>query len=444
VSLIDTFAATAAGAFALTENSIYTVEAWKLFLDRLSPQGVLSFSRWYVPGMPSEVYRLTSLAATSLARSGAARPRQHLVIVRHLPPGLDGEAIDGVATILVGKEPFSTTDLDTIEEVARTLRFDVVLSPRSAPDQTLATIASGEGLDTVMARLPINLAAPTDDNPFFFNMLRLREAFRSDVWNQEFVSVNLNLEAVMILAALLVIVVALTSLCVTVPLALTGTDKEALRGAWPLFLYFAGIGSGFMLVEISQMQRLIIFLGDPTYSLSVVLFALLLSSGLGSYSTERIPETGFFGGALVRLALLLAALIVFGILTPHAISAFQAATTGVRIVAATAVLFPLGFCMGMAFPLGMKIASAKAAGLTPWLWGINGATSVCASVLAVAIAVSSGISTSFWTGVSAYGLALIAFAWAGRSERVPTLGHEVKSSAPLGEPRLRVETSAHR
>jgi SAM-dependent methyltransferase len=443
VSLIDTFAATAAGAFALTENSIYTVEAWKLFLDRLSPPGVLSFSRWYVPGMPSEVYRLTSLAATALGRSEVTNPRQHLLLVRHLPPSVGGEAIDGVATLLVGKAPFSATDLDTVEAVAREMRFDVVLSPRSALDPTLATIASGQGLDTVMARLPINLAPPTDDNPFFFNMLRLREALRPEVWSQELVSVNLNLEAVMILAVLLVVVVALTLLCVAVPLALTGPDTAALRGSWPLFLYFAGIGLGFMLVEISQMQRLIIFLGHPTYSLSVVLFALLLSSGLGSYSTGRIPETGFFRAALVRLAWLVAALIAFGILTPHAIGAFQASTTGVRIVVATAILFPLGFCMGMAFPVGMKIASAKAAGLTPWLWGINGATSVCASVLAVVIAVGSGISTSFWTGVSAYGLALIAFAWAGRSGRVPA-PWPVVTSPSLGQPERPVATSAHR
>jgi len=171
---------------------------------------------------------------------------------------------------------------------------------------------------------------------------------------------------------------------------------------------------GFMLVEISQMQRLIVFLGHPTYGLSVVLFAMLLSSGLGSFSTQRINiQTRTV--PVIRLLLLLGVLIIFGILTPHATVAFRGSTTPLRILVATGILLPLGFFMGMAFPLGMKIASTKSTSLTPWLWGINGATSVCASVFAVAIALSSSISVSFWSGLGCYGLAFLAFVWASRS-----------------------------
>jgi len=189
-----------------------------------------------------------------------------------------------------------------------------------------------------------------------------------------------------------------------------------LGGALPLSIFFAAIGFGFMLVEISQMQRLIIFLGHPTYGLSVVLFALLLSSGLGSYSTQRMRNLGMRGSSILRLSLLLCALIIFAELMPYAFSAFQGSTAIVRILVATGILFPLGLFMGMAFPLGMKVASTKSAPLTPWLWGINGATSVCASVLAVVIALTSSISASFWTGFSCYVVALIAFVWASREK----------------------------
>ena len=218
------------------------------------------------------------------------------------------------------------------------------------------------------------------------------------------------MRAVYILGILLIIVTSLTVLCILCPLILT-TTKATLKGTSPLFIFFACIGFGFMLVEISQMQRLIIFLGHPTYSLSVVLFSLLVSSGLGSYLTQKIEIPGMTGAAIRRLLLLLCVLVIFGIFTEHFMSTFQQSATIIRILVASGILFPIGLFMGMAFPLGMKIASAKTDSLTPWLWGINGATSVCASVLAVAIALNAGISSSFWTGFFCYTIGVISFTW---------------------------------
>ena len=413
VSLIDTWAATAAGAFVLTENSLYTVEAWKVFLERLTPNGILTVSRWYFRERPGEVYRLTSLASASLKQLGMENPRNNIVIVRHMRRSKTGEGPDGVGTILLTKEPFSKEDLDIIEEIATRMKIDLVLSPRFSLNSTFATIASGRASNLFMESFPINITAPTDDSPFFFHMLRFRDMFNRDLWKQGVMS--MNMKAVFILGTLLIVVSGLTFLCIIVPLTLT-TNKTTLKGGLPLIIFFAGIGFGFMLVEISQMQRLIIFLGHPTHGLSVMLFALLLSSGLGSYSTQKLSNPGMIGPAIVRLSLLLFGLIIFGIVTPHAISVFQGSKTMLRIFVAIGILFPLGLFMGMAFPLGMKIASTKSPALTPWLWGINGSTSVCASVLAVAIALSSSISTSFWTGFSCYSVAFLAFIWASRRE----------------------------
>jgi len=197
----------------------------------------------------------------------------------------------------------------------------------------------------------------------------------------------------------------------------------------PLMVFFACIGLGFMFVEISQLQRLIIFLGHPTYGLSVVLFSLLIASGLGSYTTQNVSNPRITVSAMIRLFLLIGALIIFGTLTPYAIKGFQGSTTMVRILVSIGILLPLGFFMGMAFPLGMKIASTKSSSLTPWLWGINGATSVCASVLAVAIAMTASISTSFWTGVACYIVAPIAFLWASSGIGIlATVPQKVKAS----------------
>ena len=338
------------------------------------------------------------------------------MIVRHKNSADSPDTPAGVGTILVSKEPFSESDVDTIEELCRTMQFDLVLSPRSAVDETFATLGEAKDLERFTADFPVNIAPPTDDNPFFFHMLRLKALWTGEIWTPG-THLLFNFGALVVLMGLLLVVFALTVVCVLVPLALK-TGRASLKGAGPWVAYFCSIGLGFMLVEISQMQRLIIFLGHPTYGLSVVLFTLLLSGGLGSFGTRRINPTDR-RAVLGRLGILLVALVLFGQFTPAAITLFQGSTTPVRIAVAVGLLFPLGLLMGMAFPLGMKAASEQSPSLTPWLWGINGATSVCASVLAVAIAMNAGISAAFWAGSACYLAAFLAFGWnrSGRREQ---------------------------
>jgi predicted membrane-bound spermidine synthase len=163
------------------------------------------------------------------------------------------------------------------------------------------------------------------------------------------------------------------------------------------------------MIETSQMQRLIISLGHPTYALSVVLFALLLSSGAGSHLTRNVAAEDLSTAGVRRMWLLVILLMGFGLLTPAIVRTSSSLSTPFRILAAVAVLFPAGLVMGMAFPLGMKLASRRSAALTPWLWGLNGAASVLASVLTICVALTWSISVAFWTGCAAYALALIAF-----------------------------------
>jgi len=407
LSLIDTWAATGAGAFVLTEHSLYTTEAWTLFLQHLSPRGVLSVSRYYYDARPDEIYRATSLAVAALARLGISSPREHLIIVRTTTDADGVRTPVGVATLLVSPSPFSAADVETAEDVARRLKFDVALSPRYAGTAMFAALGAGHNLSALYGKFPVNIAPPTDDSPFFFHTARLRDVFSRARWRADLEGNASNAQAVWALGALLLTVIVLTALCLIVPLALT-TDRRELSGATPLFVFFAGIGIGFMLIEISQMQRLIIFLGHPTYGLSVVLLAILTSSGLGSLLAGGIRATGVRGTApLVALVL---ALAVFGAATPFAIHAFEAATTPTRIAVAVGLLFPIGLLMGMPFPLGMRIAVSHAPTITPWLWGINGATSVLASVAAVAIALHAGITAAFWTGVASYVAAAAALA----------------------------------
>ncbi|HZE89524.1 MAG TPA: hypothetical protein VE404_08255 [Verrucomicrobiae bacterium] len=416
ISLIDTWAATAAGAFVLSENSLYTVDAWKIFLHHVRPRGILTVTRWYFQDRPSEVYRMTGLATQALSELGVARPRNNIVIFRAMKLDKRPEAPDGVGTILVSPTPFSSQDLDRLDELAATLQFEIVLSPRTAADEVFEKLASPEGLAEEVASFPLDISPPTDDAPFFFHMLRLKDVLDSKLrasWEAGANKIQLN--AVSVLATLLVVVLWMTVVGIGAPLAMTRRKVELGRN-WPLLVYFGGIGTGFMLIEISQMQRLVVFLGHPTYALSVVLFALLLSSGVGSFLTSSISGDRFRASSRAVLSGLLGALALFGVVTPRIAAAFESSSTPVRILLATGILFALGVFMGTAFPLGMKLAASTSESLTPWLWGVNGAMSVLASVVAVVIALTWGISASFWTGAGAYLIAYLAFQAAGRGE----------------------------
>jgi hypothetical protein len=277
----------------------------------------------------------------------------------------------------------------------------------------LARLLTERDLAAVAASHPLDISPPTDDRPFFFHMLRLRDALGAGTHSAPN---DFNLRAVTVLGALLAIVLALTVLCVLGPLLVRGGAPPA--SALPWLAYFAAIGLGFMFVEISQVQRLIVFLGHPIYGLSVLLFALLLSSGLGSLLVPAIADPASARRSAWRLPALVVAVVVFGVVTPTVSDAFRGDATWIRIAVAAGLLFPLGLFLGAAFPIGMGAASLRHPSLTPWLWGVNGATSVCASVLAIAISLSLGISIAFWVGALCYLGAALALAAGLR--RLPT------------------------
>jgi predicted membrane-bound spermidine synthase len=407
VSLVDTFAASAAGAFVLTENSLYTTQAWSIFLSKLSANGVMTFSRWYFPDRPAEMYRLTALATQSLLNDGITSPREHIIIARR-----NGRS--GVGTMLVSKKPFSRDEVQSLSNVCQRLGFDLVLTPTSADDNFMAEIANGRDLDTVIRSYSLNITPPTDDSPFFFNMLPFRDILHPE--RGLIGNTSQNTRAIFVLACLSVVVIILTAVCILSPLAFV-SERSRIGNDMPIAAYFGAIGLGFMFIEVSQMQRLIVFLGHPTYALSVVLFSLVVFSGLGSSSAKSNMNSEI---GVLRLAFLLLFLTTFGWMTPIITRHFQSSTTVARMLIAVAILAPIGFLMGMAFPLGMKLAQKSSSALTPWLWGINGATSVCASVFAVVLSISFGIHSAYWTGVGAYVIATVAYLYESRYARRTT------------------------
>jgi hypothetical protein len=380
ISLIDTWAATAAGAFVLSENTLYTKEAWELFWRKLADEGILSVSRWYSRPRPVEVYKLTALAVSALLASGVAEPRQHLLLMATKPDETNPGCCGSVGTLMVRRTPFTETDLAQITAVAREMDFEIVLSPATAADETFARLSDPRQTQAVVAEFDVELVPPTDDRPFFFKMDST------------------------LLTGLFQFVALLSVAFIAVPVAIK-SDRRAIVRHLPASLVFAAIGLAFMLVEISLMQRLTLLLGHPTFSLSVVLAGLLVSGGIGSFSTARLGTPPAPSVVARRLLGLLLVLIVTGWVAPPLIGLSYSAATPVRLAVAVALILPVGFFMGMPFAMAMGISSVRRPLLTAWLWGINGAASICAAVLAVMISSNVGISMAWWSGVACYAVA---------------------------------------
>jgi hypothetical protein len=419
MSLIDTWAATGAGAFSLSENGLYTVEAWRIFLSRLTPKGVFTVSRWYDAKEPAETGRMLSLAVAALFEMGISEPRQHIFLASQA----------SVATLILSRAPFSPGDLKALQNAAAQYEHHVLVSPTTpTPSETLSKILtskSREELQGYTSNLSLDLTPATDDRPFFFNQLPLAKPAQAFHLAKQMVATDThlggirggNLVATATLIILFVISLGLVVVSILIPLRHAVRDvggRLVLGGT----LYFLLIGAGFMMIEIGLLQRMSVFLGHPVYSLSVLLFTLILATGIGSLVSDILPLANrprfliwaLFTGAYV------AAL-------PHWLSsvflAFDGAGLLTRAILCIVTIAPAGLLLGFGFPTGMRLISAIDRRPTPWFWGVNGAAGTLASTVAVASSIAFGIGTTLTIGATCYVLLIptvLLFISAGKTE----------------------------
>jgi hypothetical protein len=410
-SLIDSWAATSAGAFVLTENSLYTEEAWTAFLEHLTDDGMLTMSRWWVRDQPGEMMRAASLAYAALRNLGAENPRDHVLIAT-----TDFEQIEnnpnGVGTIIVSRKPLTQEMIQRFQDVCATMKFRLLLSPDHSDYPEFVEILNPATHDQIVSSYKLNIVPPTDDSPFFFNMLRFKDVLFGEARVDNVT--GFNIRAVSILFVLFVMVSLMSALGLLLPLWIHERARRK-AGQSPLpraatarhALYFAAIGLGFILVEIGQIQRLTLFLGHPVYSLTVVLFSLLLATGIGSYLCGRVVLDRADSAGRIRLVigLLLAVSVGTALGIPPLLGLFDQAGMTPRLLISITVLFAMGVPMGMAFPVGLSLADKELPRATPWLWAINGALSVVGSVAAVILSIAWGITATCAIGAACYLLA---------------------------------------
>jgi tRNA G46 methylase TrmB len=405
-SLIDSWAATASGAFVLTENSLYTLEAWKTFYSRLSDNGAITMSRWYYPKRPGELLRLVNLAYQTLLESGVEDPAKHIILVAldYLPLYQNLEEHFGSGTIVVSKKPFSQDIIDRAVNLADLYGFETLIAGGQEKASIFKDIITPGKREIFMENYSLDLTPPTDDNPFFFNMLKPSAVFAGKNVESEGV-LSTNLMAIYNLLWLIAIVIVLSLFLIIIPLISKMKNGVAKAVFNRYTLYFTALGIGFMLIEISLIQKFAVFLGHPTYSILVVLFTMLLFSGLGSFTSKKLREKVGVKGLFILLILVVATVGSANMFVLHYFNSWPILP---RIIYSFATMALAGFFMGMPFPTGLSLLNKKVSESAPWFWGVNGAASVVSSVAATAISIFYGISATFFTGLVCYFAAFAA------------------------------------
>ncbi len=408
-SLVDTWAATAAGAYTLTENSLYTVDAFNDYLDHLTDDGVLTITRWVADGL-----RLVSLAQEACAQRGWSAA-DRLAIVRQ----------DRVATFLLKKTPFTAGEIAQLHAVADRLGFDVLYAPgataaagdarpqfsRPAGEVIVDGASTGDYARLVLApdreqfyaAYRSDIRPTTDDRPFFFHTTKIEDQF--DVaFGQKMLFGN-GLSALM---TLLGISAALVVLFVIGPLILAGRGQERPSGWLAWLVYFGALGAGFMLIEVSVLQRFVLLLGHPVYSLTVTLFSLLLGTGLGAAWSRGFDAASLRRTGAIGILVVAAIAIVFMAAATPIVNWAIPFSRGARMLVAAAMLVPIGVALGIPMPTGMRMLTARAPHMLAWAWGMNGALSVLGATLAIFIAMNWGFRVTLLTAMATYLIGLAA------------------------------------
>lgn len=401
-SAVDTWAATAAGAFALSENNLYTLEAFHTYRERLTPEGILAFSRYVFPGdYYGETLRLTGLALESWRLAGIEDPGAYLIMVGNL----NAEQDKGYVTLLMKYSPFTLEEVQQVETVSATMGFTVLYAPFGRGQGVVRDLVTAADTEAYWRNYPIDISPPTDDRPFFFQMLKLSDIPRLGFDTIATSTEIMRLKPIATLGLLLGIVTFLVLTFILAPLFLSRRRATTgKKGNRLLLVYFACLGIGFMMVEVGLVQKFVLFLGHPTYSLAVVLSSLLASSGFGSFATRRFePSRAARTASLIGLGLLFLLPIYTFVLLPYLESNFMGLSQPAKIVISIFGLFPLGLLMGCFFPLGIKIAvNRRYETAIPWYWALNGATSVFASVFAIAVGIQFGMRAELMSGWASY------------------------------------------
>jgi spermidine synthase len=409
MTLVDTWASTAAGAFALSENSLYTVEAFREYFEHLKPDGMVAITRWEFRE-PREALRVVSVAMQALHEQGIVNPARNFIVVSQ--GDLDEDGIPVV--VLAKKSAFNDEEEEQVQVHLRSNPGLVALYLPSDPkDNPFSALIARNDPYAFAQTYPYDVSPVNDNAPFFFFTLKLDQILHQKDLRQG-IDWKVNL-GVVVLAMVLVISFVTVLAFLVIPLAVRGARKQER----PIrLLYFVAVGLGYILVEIAFIQRFVLFLGHPTYALTVIVFLLLVSSGAGSLASRKwVAQTG---RAWCPLVFIVGALMLYVFILPGVLNALVGLPFGAKLLVSAALLVPLGFAMGMPFPTGLQALASIPVPEFPvagkgefqenaveWAWAMNAGSSVLGSILAMVIAIQFGLNFTLACGAVAYSTAIL-------------------------------------
>jgi len=415
MALLDSFGASSAGLYALNENYLYTVEALDIYLQHLNPGGYLAMTRW-IRMPPRDNLKLFATAIAALKRSGHDHPERQLALIRGWQTG----------TLIVKNAAFTEQEIAALKQFCLERSFDAAYYPGIEATEVnrfnrmqqpyfyeaAQALLAGDRSAEFLQQYKFNLEPATDDRPYFSHFFKW-EALTEILAPRGQGGMSLLESGYLVLIATLAQAILASIVLILLPLwfirSRSGESRQAVS-RWHVFVYFMALGLAFLFIEIAFIQKFILFLHHPLYALTIVLSALLIFSGLGSAWSQRLQT--IFGnrrtltGAVFGLTVI--SLIYLASLGPL----FQASMglpDLVRIAIAIVLIAPVGFFMGIPFPLALAVLGRKAPSLIPWAWGINGCASVVSAILATLFAIQFGFTALILLALALYGVAALSF-----------------------------------
>lgn len=381
VSMVDSGAATSAGAYSLSENNLYTVESIAEYIDHLSEDGYLTISRRYYAPISNKMLILYLKAAEKL---GIEDPDRHMVLIRS----------GSVVNHIFKKSEFTDAELLKLSNLAHEMEFEVVYMPASGVINEHNEIITGD-LDEFIRTNPYDLRPSIDDRPFFFNTKRMRSL------PSILLGVTQDI-GIFMLYGLFLIALVLTLALIIFPVYLKRGDFLKTKTNVLYLMYFSLLGLSFMMVEMSFIQRFMLFLGHPIYAITIVISSLLLFAGIGSFLTNRIGEKKLKSNLRIILLVVIGIIICYNLTLYQLFNMLLGSEIRIRILTSILLLGIMGIFMGMAFPIGIRMVGLKNESLIPFCYSLNGAFSVLGSILAVIFSMNIGFTKTIFIAVALY------------------------------------------
>ena len=424
-TLVDTWASTAAGAFALSENNLYTTDAFRDYLSHLTDDGLAAFTRWGLDP-PRESLRLVSLAMVALSQIGEPDPWRHVIV------GREGsvQGWGALDTVLISRKPFTTADLERARAAMAAAGIQPVYLPDERIPNQFTDLLRSPNPAAYQRSYEYDISPVSDNHPFFFYTVQPRDilAFLEHASHRT-ADYKIN-RAVPLLYALMAISLLATAIILALPPLVLGARLPRHKGVLGFLLYFLCIGAGYILIEVALIQKFVLFLGHPTYALTVVIFSMLVSSGLGSYFSRRIlaGDDRRLYHALTLIAVLVA--LLAAVVTPL-LTAGVGLPLPLKFAITVLLISPAGFVMGMPFPTGLKRLEEWHKPSVRWAWSLNAAASVLGSVGALVCAIYLGLVETLLAGGLLYLAALLVAARAPKARHAPAVNSVSLAQAPL-------------